>query len=104
MTVKSTVWIPRTILFFTSFLALPSVAASQEATIVGTVTDPTGAAVASATISITNENTGVMRALGTNEAGQYVAPGLLIGVYNVKVQASGFKAQEIKRVELNEND
>jgi hypothetical protein len=47
--------------------------AAQEATIVGTVTDPTGATVPSARISISNTETGQVRQFGSNEVGQYVA-------------------------------
>src|SRR5258708_12427036 len=47
---------------------------AQEATIVGTVTDPTGASVPNAAITITNTHTGVARNLPSSAHGQYVAP------------------------------
>ena len=77
---------------------------AQEATIVGTVTDPTGSVVPNATITITSIKTGQTRTLKTNEAGQYVAPDLAIGEYNVAVQASGFKTTERKGLVLNVAD
>ena len=64
---------------------------------VGTVTDPSGAAVSNAAITITNIDTGVSRTLSTSSDGQYVAPGLLNGHYTVKVAVSGFKAAGAKR-------
>ena len=64
---------------------------AQEATILGTVTDPTGAAVPNASITLTNNDTGVKRTLPTNGDGQYVAPDLHIGHYTVTASASGFK-------------
>jgi len=77
---------------------------AQEATIVGTVTDPTGAAVVNATITLTNNETGVQRTLPTNSDGQYVAPDLHIGNYTVRASASGFKAAEQKGITLNVGD
>ncbi|HTS35855.1 MAG TPA: TonB-dependent receptor [Candidatus Solibacter sp.] len=87
------------------FLAVSAVCAfAQEATVVGTVTDPSGAAVANATITITNIDTGVERTLPSNGDGQYVAPDLHIGHYNVRVSASGFKVAEQKNLVLAVGD
>jgi len=76
----------------------------QAATIVGTVTDPSGAVVPNVTITITNTATGVTKTTPTNEAGQYVFPDIQIGRYDVKGTAQGFKTQERKGVVLNAND
>jgi len=87
------------------FLAIFATAAfAQEATIVGTVTDPSGAAVANANITITNNDTGVQRTLPSNGDGQYVAPDLHIGNYTVRATASGFKVAEQKGITLNVGD
>jgi hypothetical protein len=64
---------------------------AQEAAIVGSITDPTGAVIPGATITITNAETGQATTVTSNEAGQYVAPSLRIGTYTVKAEASGFK-------------
>ena len=93
-----------TVLLAAFFLILPTQALAQEATIVGTVTDPTGAAVANASIIITNTETGVARTLPTTGDGQYVAPDLTIGRYTVHVTAAGFKAAEQKNLVLNVGD
>ncbi len=79
-------------------------ALAQEATIVGTVTDPSGAAVPNATISVTNIETGQVRNLTSSSDGQYVAPDLHIGRYNVRAQGAGFKVVEQKDIVLNVND
>jgi hypothetical protein len=79
-------------------------ALAQEATIVGTVTDPTGAAVPNVTITITNNDTGQVRRLSTNGDGQYVAPDLHIGHYSVRAEVSGFKVVEQKDVVLAVGD
>ncbi|MBZ5577291.1 MAG: TonB-dependent receptor [Acidobacteriia bacterium] len=79
-------------------------ASAQEATIVGTVTDPTGATVPNASIAITNTNTGQVRQLQSNAVGEYVAPSLQIGRYTVRAQAAGFKATETKDLLLQVGD
>lgn len=75
-------------------------ALAQDATIVGTVTDPSGAAVPNAPITITNIETGLARTLNTGSDGQYVAPGLHVGHYDLSVKASGFKVAEQKGLVL----
>jgi len=77
---------------------------AQQATIVGTVTDPSGAVVPNVEVSITNTDTGVSHTIPTNEAGQYVAPDLQIGHYNIKASASGFKVAERKDIVLTVGD
>jgi len=56
---------------------------AQEATIVGTVTDPSGAAVPNVAITVTNTETGQNSHFTSGNVGQYVAPRLTIGRYNV---------------------
>lgn len=81
-----------------------SVALGQEATIVGTVTDPTGAAVPNASITVTNADTGLTRTMVTAGDGQYVTPDLHIGHYLVRARATGFKAGERKDLLLQVGD
>src|ERR1035438_4449538 len=71
-------------------------ALAQEATVLGTVTDPSGAAVPNAAITVTNTDTGLSRSLTTNGDGQFVAPDLHIGKYTVRAEAAGFKVSEKK--------
>ena len=63
----------------------------QQATIVGTATDPSGSAVPNVTITITNTQTNQVSKSSTNSEGQYVAPGLQIGRYAVRAEIAGFK-------------
>ena len=79
-------------------------ALAQEATIVGTVTDPSGAAVPNVAITITNVDTGLVTQLTTNDVGQYVAPSLHIGRYQVRAQGANFKVAEQKDIVLAVND
>jgi Carboxypeptidase regulatory-like domain len=78
--------------------------AAQEATIVGTVTDPSGAAVANAKVTLTNVETGVSKVYTTNDVGQYTAVDLHIGRYDIKVEAGGFKSAERKGLVLQVGD
>ncbi len=77
---------------------------AQEATIVGTVTDPTGASVPNVTITITNVDTGLARTITTASDGQFVVPDLHIGHYIARATASGFKVAEQKAIVLNVGD
>jgi hypothetical protein len=94
----------RIVILLAFFVGLPFLAAAQEATIVGTVTDPSGSVVPNVSVTILNVKTGVTRTLSTNDDGQYVAPGLPIGTYNLKATASGFKVEESAGIVLNVND
>lgn len=69
-------------------------------TILGTVSDPSGASVAKAQVSITNTGTGVMSKTVTNDAGEYVLPLLPIGTYSVSIEAQGFKSFRVTGVNL----
>ena len=60
------------------------------ATLSGTISDPSGAVVAGAQVSIANRETGVTRAVTTDAGGLYSAPNLLPGAYDVTVTATGF--------------
>src|SRR5256884_166888 len=76
----------------------------QEATMVGTVTDPSGSVIAKAKITAKNAETGLVHSITTNEAGQYVLPDIHIGHYDVKAEATGFKAAEQKGIVLQVGD
>ena len=77
---------------------------AQTATVLGTVTDPTGSVVPGATITITNTNTNAKRVLQTSATGSYNAPELQIGPYSVKAEAAGFKSYERTGITLDSND
>jgi hypothetical protein len=77
---------------------------AQQATIVGTVTDPSGAVIPNVAVTLTNTDTGLSRVIPTNDAGQYAAVDLQIGHYKVKAEVAGFKAAEQKDVVLTIGD
>jgi Carboxypeptidase regulatory-like domain/TonB dependent receptor len=68
--------------------------------IAGTVTDNTGAAVPAATVVVTNTDTGVTRTTTTNNAGEYNAPFLLPGNYQVVIGGGGFSKINRKNLVL----
>ncbi len=60
-------------------------------TIVGTVTDPQGAVVPNAKVTIKEEATGLTYDVTTNEAGEFIRPALKPGTYTVTAEATGFR-------------
>src|SRR5882757_3489155 len=60
-------------------------------TILGSVTDSSGAAIAGAAVAVKNVNTGLSRTVTTSEDGTYSVPELPIGTYTVIVEKAGFK-------------
>lgn len=69
----------------------PAFAQSDAGTITGIVKDASGAVVATAQVTITNESTRFERRVQTNESGFFVAPNLPPGQYTVSVEMAGFK-------------
>lgn len=63
----------------------------ENATITGQVTDPSGAAVPGAAITIVRSSTGEVRTTQSSEAGFFEVFGLAVGSYNLKAVAPGFK-------------
>ena len=71
--------------------------------LVGTVRDPSGAVIPNATITITNEETGVAVSLKSGDSGEFRAGNLLPGKYDLAVSSSGFQPYTLRAitVELN---
>jgi hypothetical protein len=74
----------------TILLAGQACAQVSGATLSGTITDPSGAEITGAKVSITNKATGVTRDVTTDAVGFYSAPNLLPGPYEVTVSANRF--------------
>ena len=72
-------------------IALPALSQNSLGTIVGTVTDGSGAAVAAATITLTNNATGEHRASTTDGAGDYQFVSLTPDNYKLDIEGAGFK-------------
>ncbi len=83
--------------------ALLLVAQSELATLTGTVTDASGAVVANAEVTLTNEGTSLATSSHTNEVGRYFISNVRPGVYTVAVSATGFKKHVQSGVVLQVN-
>ena len=67
----------------------------------GIVSDPTGAVIPGAKVSITNTATGVTRTVTSDQRGLYSAPNLIPGEYRVKASIKGFATAESKPADLS---
>jgi outer membrane receptor protein involved in Fe transport len=67
-------------------------------TILGTVTDSSGAAISGATVTVKNLGTGLVRTVTTSSDGSYSVPELPIGNYSVTVEISGFNTAVVKGI------
>lgn len=83
-------------------LTLPSLHAQvDQGTITGTVTDPSGAVVPNASVTITNVDTGFTVSDKTDAKGTYTFSPLKIGRYSVKVTAPGFNTKQQDNIQLH---
>jgi len=71
--------------------SLAVMAQSERGNITGIVTDPTGATIPSAQVSVINRDTNALTKVVTTGTGEYNAPNLLPGVYRIEILAPGFK-------------
>ncbi len=90
-------------LFLTVF-SVSAAFAQEKASIVGTVTDPSGSVIPAAKVTVTNDGTGQVRTIETNSSGNFLVPDLSIGKYSVRAEASGFKTFHTTGVTLNVGD
>jgi hypothetical protein len=69
--------------------------------ILGTVTDPTGAAVNGAKVTVTSQTKNVSADTTTNESGNYSVTHLIPDVYAIRVEGTGFKALQFKDIQVS---
>jgi hypothetical protein len=74
--------------------------AQSTASLSGTVTDPTGAVVPDATVTVHSLGTGTDRVVTTDSGGNYVVPSLQPGAYQVVVKATGFALYTVQSLTL----
>ena len=94
------------VLYFAVAVALLMVSSSLSAqvateAIAGTVTDSSGAVVSGATVTVTDEGTGVSRILTTDDKGFYSAEGLALSQFTVQVSKPGFQSNVTKGIKLD---
>ena len=83
-------------------LSLSPVAFGQAVygSIFGTITDTTAAAVPDATVTVTDEAKGTSVSVQSNGSGEFTVEHLIPDIYDVKVEAKGFKGYEQKGIQL----
>ncbi|PYV50893.1 MAG: hypothetical protein DMG92_06155, partial [Acidobacteria bacterium] len=87
---------------FLAFTFAPAVLLAQDtAQITGTVTDPSGAAVGNAQVTVTSVAQGTAHTVTANSGGDFLFAALPVGAYNLAVTAQGFKKYEAKGIVLN---
>src|SRR5436309_7035564 len=78
-------------LCFVLFGVIPAMAQTF-GEVTGRVTDPSGAVIPGASVTLTNVNTNVVRNVVTTEAGAYTIPSVAPGFYRLRTELPGFKA------------
>jgi hypothetical protein len=74
--------------------------AQSTATVHGTITDPQGAVIAGAKVTVRNVATGIERTIQSDSAGNYQAPALPVGTYRITVDAAGFETTVLEALTL----
>ena len=87
----------------TCFSLTQPVCAQVTASIKGVVTDPSGAAVPSAAITVRNSETGATRSASSDSTGNYLVLSLPVGLYEVSASKSGFQDATRSGISLNAN-
>ena len=87
-------------LLFIALLSLTISAQTFRGTILGTVTDPAGALMPGAKVTVKNLNTGLERSTVTDDAGNYTVAELPVGLYEVRVEVSGFNPRVITNINV----
>jgi len=85
-----------TVLLFSTGL----LAQTDRGTITGTITDPAGAVVVAANVTLTNPATGVKAVTKTTGAGVYSFPQVIPAVYSIEAEATGFKKAVVSEVRV----
>src|SRR5215472_15353461 len=85
--------------FVMALVALGSVSAGicaaqvLRSSIAGRISDPSGASIPDAQITVTNQQTGVLAHTKTDSSGNYMVPELDPGVYSIKAEKQGFSTE-----------
>lgn len=85
-------------------LSYSTVGQEARGSIVGAVTDPSGAVLPNAPVVVTNMSMGTRVSVPTNDSGRFTAPYLIPGTYSVLVEQQGFKRFLREGIEVRVND
>jgi outer membrane receptor protein involved in Fe transport len=92
-----------TVTVFVALFATMAIAQSDRGALAGTITDSTGAVVPNATITVTGASTGFVYNAVSSSVGSYRIQDMVLGAYNIKVEAAGFKTAERTGVVIQVN-
>src|SRR6267143_7284535 len=81
--------------------AASAFAQSNQGSLVGTVVNQQGAVVSSATVVVTDNATGKERTMQTTGEGTFIFPQLEVGLYTVKITATGFKSYTATQLKID---
>lgn len=99
---KRSVWVAVAVLSLLCSLSVPSAfGQAVYGSILGTVTDPSGAAVTGAKVTVTSQTKNVSTEVTTNESGNYAVTHLIPDVYAVRIGGTGFKTLEFKDIQVS---
>jgi hypothetical protein len=73
----------------------------EDGSVVGTIRDTSGAAVAGATVTVTNTATGIQNTVTSNGSGDYEVPSVRAGLYRISAAASGFATAIAKNITVS---
>ena len=73
----------------------------EDGSLIGSIHDTTGAAVANAAVTVTNVNTGNVVKVAANGSGDYEVPSLRVGAYNIQADAPGFEPAVAKNITVS---
>src|SRR5258708_22602709 len=95
-------YVPCLVLYLVALLvvSVPLGAQTTSGSILGTVTDPSGAVIGAANVVVTNVDTGIVLKTTTDSSGDYVLSPLAIARYSVGGQAPGFKTAPLTDLTL----
>src|SRR5437879_4351301 len=99
---KRSLWVAVAVLSLMCSLWVPSaLGQAVYGSILGTVTDPSGAAVNGAKVTVTSQTKNVSTLATTNESGNYSVTHLIPDVYTIRVEGTGFKALQFKDIQVS---
>jgi outer membrane receptor protein involved in Fe transport len=99
---RRTLWVAVATLSLLSGLWVPvAVGQAVYGSILGTVSDPSGAAVNGAKVTVTSQTKNVSVTDATNESGNYSVTHLIPDVYSVRIEGSGFKTIQYKDIQVS---
>src|ERR1700746_1195876 len=99
---KRSVWISVAVISLLCSLWVPSaLGQAVYGSILGTVTDPTGAAVSGAKVTVTSQTKNVSTDTTTNDSGNYAVTHLIPDIYSGRMEVTAFKVLECKNIQVS---